>query len=121
MADPILGLTELIEGDSLGYLSQNNRNLVVARLGIDCRIAANNIATPPGSVARGATWILSASGSGQWAGQAAGTIAIALSDNPTSAAGWFFYTPQAGHRAWLLAGTAPTGHIVFNGSAWVAV
>ena len=120
MADPILGLAELIEGDALGYLRQNDRNLIVARLAIDCRIAANNIATPPGTVGRGNAWILSASGSGLWTGHAANTIAVALSDNPSSATGWFFYTPQAGHRVWVMSGS-PTGHLVWNGSSWVAV
>lgn len=120
MADPVLSLPELLEGDALGYLRQNDRNMIVARLAIDPRVTANNIATPPGSVTRSFMWILSGSGSGQWAGKAAGTIALALTDNPISAAGWFFYTPQAGMRVWVLAGS-PTGHLVYNGSSWVAV
>ncbi|MBL8756335.1 MAG: DUF2793 domain-containing protein [Planctomycetes bacterium] len=120
MADPVLGLAELLEGDALGYLRQNDRNLIVARLAIDCRIASNNLTAPP-SAARGNAYILGGAGTGLWSGKAAGTIALALSDNPTSASGWYFYTPQQGHRAWLMAGTAPTGHIVFDGTNWVAV
>lgn len=118
-ADPILGLRELTEGDSLGYLRQNDRNLVVSRLGVDKRTVSNSIATPPGSVTRGQAWILSGSGSGNWAGKAAGTVAIALSDNPLVPEGWFFYVPWTGFELYLLAGS-PTGWVQWNGSAWVA-
>lgn len=118
-SDPILGLRELTEGDSLGYLRQNDRNLVTARLGVDRRVVSNSLATPPGSVTRGQAWILSGSGTGNWAGQAAGTVAVALSDNPASPAGWFFYVPWTGLELYLLAGS-PTGWVQWNGSAWVA-
>lgn len=120
MADPILGLPELLNGDPLGYIRQNNRNLVMARLAVDPRITANNLSAPPGSVVRGFAWILSATGTGLWAGQAANTIALALDANPTSVDGWFFYVPHEGLRVWVLTGS-PTGHLVWNGSAWAAV
>lgn len=120
MADPVLNLPELLEADPLGYLRQNDRNLIMARLAFDCRIAANNLSAPPGSVSRGVAWILSAAGTGLWAGQAANTIALALSDNPVSAAGWYFWVPHEGTRVWVLAGS-PTGHLVFNGTSYVAV
>lgn len=120
MADPILNLPDLLEGDPLGYLRQNQRNLVMARLAVDPRVVNNTATTPPIGVAQGQAWVLGGSGTGQWAGQAANTVAIALSSNPSSAQGWFFLAPFPGLRLWFLAGS-PTGHVVWSGSAWVAV
>jgi hypothetical protein len=116
MVDPILGLPELLEGDSLGYRRQNERDLILARLGVDCRIASAALTAPPGSVTRGGAWIVAGSGTGQWAGKAANTIAVALSDNPTSVAGWFFYVPQLGHRVWIIG----TGQRFWDGSTWAS-
>ena len=121
MADPILNLSELLEGDSKGYLRQNDRNLIVARLAVDPRIVANNLSTPPGSVARGEAWIISGTATGLWAGNAAKTVAIALVANPSSAAGWFFYVPHHGLRLWILAGSGTLGHVVYDGANYVAV
>lgn len=119
MADPVLSMPELLEGDPLGHLRQNDINMVLARLGVDPRITNNTLTTPPVSIGRSQAWILSGAGSGQWAGKAAGTIAIALSTAPTSAAGWYFYVPWTGMEVYLLAGS-PTGWVQWNGSAWVA-
>jgi len=121
MADPILNLSELLEGDSKGYLRQNDRNLIAARLAIDPRIVANNLSTPPGTVARGDAWIISGTATGNWAGNAANTVAIALAANPTSPSGWFFYIPHHGLRLWILAGSGTLGHVVFDGTNYVAV
>lgn len=120
MADPILGLTELLEGDSLGYLRQNERNLIYARLGIDPRVTTDALTTPPGTVGRSQLWLLLGAGTGQWSGQVANTLCLALVANPTSAKGWFFFPAVAGTRIWGLAGTN-TGHRVFDGTNWVAV
>lgn len=120
MADPILGLEELLEGDPLGYERQNKRNLVIGWLAAGGKVVANNVTAPPGSNTRGQAWILSGSGTGLWAGQSANTIAIALSATPTTASGWFFLVPSHGLKVWVLAGS-PTGHLVWNGTAFVAV
>jgi hypothetical protein len=121
MVDPVLMLPELLEGDALGYLTQNQRNLVVAKLGIDKRVVANNVSAPPGgTITRGSMYILNGAGTGLWAGQVANTIAIALDATPVAADGWFFFVPQHGVTVWVLAGS-PTGHLVWNGSAWTAV
>lgn len=117
---PSTGLRELIEGDPLGYQTVNLWMAIMERLALDPRITNDTLTAPPGSIGRYQAWILSGSGTGQWAGKAANTVAIALSANPTSAAGWFFYTPVHGLRVWILAGTN-TGHRVWNGSAWTAV
>lgn len=120
MADPVLNLRELSNGNPRGYLDQNERNLVMARLAFDPRVTDDLLTTPPGSVGRSQMWILSGAGSGQWAGRAANDIAISLVATPASASGWFFFTPVEGTRVWILAGTN-TGHRVWNGSAWAVL
>jgi hypothetical protein len=112
----ILGRPELIEGDADGYRKQNIANALTQRGIRDNRVVSASLSAPPGSVGKWQSWILAGSGTGLWSGQAANTIAIALSDNPSSAAGWFFYVPQAGLRMWVIG----TGEVLFNGSAWVA-
>lgn len=115
MADPILSMRELIEGDPLGYLSQNDRNLVMARLvapvlaeGTD----ASGIAVPTVTVARGDLFVVG-TGTGVFASQD-GNLAIAMSATPTSASGYTFITPDAGMRIQSTAGT----NYIYNGSAW---
>lgn len=120
MTDIILGLPVLQGTDSPDVVWQNQRNLVMARFAIDPRIADNSLSAPPGTVQEGHAYVIAGTATGDWAGQAANTVAVALSSNPTSAQGWFFYVPQAGFRVWFVAGS-PTGHYVWNGSAWVAV
>ncbi|MFY9345587.1 MAG: DUF2793 domain-containing protein [Planctomycetota bacterium] len=120
MADPILNLPELNEGDPLGYIRQNNRNLVSDWFAAGGKVTANNIAGPPGTVNRGEVWILSGSGTGQWAGYAVNTLVFALSDQPASAAGWHFLTPRYGMLVAVVAGS-PTGRLWWNGTAWTVV
>lgn len=120
MTDIILGLPVLQGADSPDVLWQNQRNLIMARFAVDPRIADNSLSAPPGSSQQGHAYIIAGTASGDWAGQAANTVAVALSTDPTSRSGWFFYTPHEGFRVWVITGS-PTGHLVFNGTTWVAV
>jgi hypothetical protein len=120
MTDIILGLPVLQGNDSPDVVWQNRRNLVMARLAVDPRIADNSLSAPPVSVQEGHAYIISGTATGLWAGQAANTVAVALSTDPTSVDGWFFYPPTAGLRVWIVAGS-PTGHRVWSGSSWDAV
>lgn len=106
--------------DSIDVLTQNQINLLVLRMALDPRVANNSLSAPPGSVLAGGMYVISGTATGLWAGHAANTVAVALSNDPTTASGWFFYTPQNGFRVWFMGGS-PTGHYVWNGSAWVAV
>lgn len=117
MADPVLNMRELLEGDPIGHLAQNDRNLVMARLGPLPTVQSAALTAPPGSESRGDMWILGGAGTGLWAGYSADTIAIALSAAPTTTKGWFFLAPTEGACVWILG----TGHRVFNGTSWVAV
>lgn len=120
MATPFLGLREIQEGDPVGHLTVNQTIAILEFFAVGAPITNDTLTAPPGSVGRSQAWILGGAGTSAWAGQAANTIAIALSDNPVSASGWFFFVPVAGTRVWILAGTL-TGHRVWNGSAWAAV
>jgi hypothetical protein len=116
MADPILNMLEIGQGDSLGYLRQNDRNLIMARL-IAKEMESDSLSTPPSTTLRGKGYIVASSGTGNWAGAAANDIAICLSDTPTTSSGWIFITPSRGMTVWILVGTNP-GHRVFDGTDW---
>lgn len=120
MADPILGMRELTEGDPLGYLSQNDRNLVAARLlapVLADGANANGVNDDSGvTVARGDLFLVSGSGSGNFANQS-NKLAIAMSATPTSAQGYTFLTVLAGMRIQDTAG----GNHIYNGSSWTAI
>lgn len=114
MADPILDMRELVEGDPLGYLSQNDRNLVMARLLFPVlKVGANTSgeAEPTGTVARGDLFLVG-TGTGLFAGQD-GKLAIAKSATPISASGYVFITVTAGVR---IQDTSGADHI-YNGSS----
>lgn len=115
MADPILGLRELVEGDPLGYLSQNDRNLVSARLLAPVLAEGANssgLGYPTVTIARGDLFIVG-TGTSLFTGQD-GNLAIALSATPQAAAGFAFITPIAGMRVQDTAGV----NYIYNGSAW---
>lgn len=57
------------------------------------RLVSAAVATPPGSAAEGAAYLVPVSASGDWAGQG-GKIAV------RSNGGWVFLSPKAGWRAW---------------------
>lgn len=101
MADPALGLQELLQGDPSAYIRQNNRNLVVARMLAPVLETASPQTSVP-SADRGDMFLVgspSTTYSGTvWDGAAVDDIAIALSDNPSSAEGWAIITPVKGMR-----------------------
>lgn len=117
----ILGTPELQGTDSADVVAQNVQNLLVEALSIRRTVANDSLSAPPGSgILRGAVYIVAGTASGLWTGQPAGTVAVALSAQPTSAAGWFFYTPTApGITLYVAAPVA--ANKVWNGTAWVAV
>lgn len=118
MADPILGMRELTEGDPLGYLSQNDRNLVTARLLIPALKSGGTtgLTTPAGSEVRGDLFIVaSSSATGSFAGKE-NHLAIAMSATPTSAGGFTFIALTAGIRV-----QDGVNSYVYNGSSWTAI
>jgi hypothetical protein len=73
-------------------------------------VVDRDLAAPPGSPVDGARYIVAASPTGAWAGQA-GKIA-AFQDGA-----WAFYTPREG---WVTFIADEDALVVFNGTAWVA-
>jgi hypothetical protein len=81
-------------------------------------VISKTIAAPPGSPANGDRYIVGASPSGAWAGQA-NKIAVWSTDNPVAPSGeWEFYTPRFG---WIAPNLADGLTYVYSGSAWVAL
>jgi hypothetical protein len=78
------------------------------------------IATPPGSPANGDAYIVAASPTGAWVGNA-GKIAvwstqIATVDTNTKVPAWEFYTPLVG---WSVYNVAENDYVYYTGTAWV--
>lgn len=71
-------------------------------------VLSADLATPPGSPAEGACWIVASAAVGAWADHA-GAIA------QWTAAGWRFAVPSAGWRCHVVDRSAAMVH---NGSAW---
>jgi hypothetical protein len=81
-------------------------------------VISKTLTAPPGSPANGDRYIIGASPTGAWAGQAK-SITVWTTDNPTTPSGlWEFYPPKAG---WLVYNVADTTVYTYSGSAWVAL
>lgn len=79
---------------------------------------SKTLTAPPGSPANGDRYIVAASPTGAWAGQAK-AIAVWTTDNPGTPGGlWEFYAPKAG---WLVYNVADTTFYAYSGSAWGAL
>ena len=95
-------LTEPRSGLSFGWpLGENNWNtamdanlLSIGRFAYHLSVKDRNLSTPPGSPVAGDTYIVAASPTGAWAGQAA-KVAI------WSGSAWLFSTPRIGWVAYI--------------------
>ncbi|MGH9780335.1 MAG: DUF2793 domain-containing protein [Candidatus Acidiferrales bacterium] len=75
------------------------------------------LSAPPGSPANGDRYIVGASPTGAWAGQA-NAIARWTTDDPAAPLGeWEFFTPKTG---WMIFSVADLAFYEFTGSAWDA-
>jgi len=78
-----------------GWNTGMDSNLLwLGRFGVHLSVKDRNLATPPGSPAAGDTYIVAASPTGAWAGQA-GKVAI------WSGSAWVFGTPRIGWVAYI--------------------
>lgn len=88
----------------------HNEALAILDVLTHASVEDHGIDTPPATPAVGQCWILGASPSGVWAGQA-GTLAAWTSG------GWRFIPPHIGMRVW----DAGNGYwLHYDGSGWVA-
>jgi hypothetical protein len=93
-----------------GWKPGMDTNLVM----LDCLLHLSVISTantPPGSPANGDRYIVGASPTGAWSGQA-GRIAVWVNAESV----WRFFVPKLGWRAWS---AAAANYVRFNGSVWV--
>jgi len=74
-------------------------------------VISRALATPPGSFADGDRYLIAASPTAGWAGQA-GKVAISIGG------GWVFLTPRNGWRMWV---GAESKFLIYNGTAWLDV
>lgn len=104
-----LGLPLVLPAQAQKHVTVNealSRLDAVAQL----RVVSSALDTPPVAAEDGASYLVPAGASGDWAGMA-GQIAV------RSNGGWVFLTPRAGWRAW---DEGRSGSLAFDGTDWVA-
>lgn len=109
MTTPKLALPELSTSQAGKELTHNHALAILDQLA-QASVIDKDLATPPGSPANGAAYIVAASPTGAWAGKA-GQIAFWL----TSVGAWTFIVPAAGWSVWV---TDEAARYQYNGSAW---
>lgn len=110
---PKFDITKMEEGQTGGELLFNEALQRIEAMG---QITVEDVTnTPPGSPADGATYIVVATASGDWAGEE-GNFAIYTTDS-----GWTFVAPWEGALAWIKNSSGATKDElqVYNGSSWV--
>ena len=108
-SSPNLILPYIIAAQAQKHVTHNEALRTLDAL-VQLMVLDKDLASPPGSPADGDRYIVAASPTGAWSGQA-GKIA-AWQDGA-----WAFYTPREGWRAWL----ADEDKLFFwDGSDWIA-
>lgn len=108
MPTPNLGLPQLAADQAQKHVTVNEALLGLDAL-VQLAVLDRDLATPPGSPAQGARYLVAASPTGAWAGHA-GHIAAWLDG------AWRFFLPNIGWLAWVADEAAL---LAWNGSAWV--
>ncbi len=108
MPTPNLGLPQLAADQAQKHVTVNEALLGLDAL-VQLAVLDRDLATPPGSPAQGARYLVAASPTGAWAGHA-DHIAAWLDG------AWRFFIPGAGWLAWVADEAAL---LAWNGSAWV--
>jgi hypothetical protein len=105
---PRTALPLLAAAQSQKHVTHNEALLELDAI-LSCVILDRDLSAPPGSPADGDTYLVKATGTGDWAGED-GKLAYAIDG------GWRFYAPFDGLVAYV---ADETKLIVYNGSAWV--
>lgn len=105
-----LALTYLEAAQAQKHVTVNE---ALARLDalVHLAVISRTLATPPATPVEGNRYLIAASPTGVWAGQA-GKIAIYVAGQ------WVFATPREGWRLWV---NAEDALLVFDGAAWTAL
>lgn len=112
--------TETRSGLQYGWaFGENNWNVGMdanltrlGRFGFHLSVLSRSLADPPGSPADGATYIIAASPTGDWASRA-GQIAVWVPGTPAGA--WVFATPRTGWQAYI---EDEQAQALFSAGAW---
>jgi hypothetical protein len=104
---PRLGLPLIEAGQAQKHVTHNE---ALARLDalVQASVASRRLAGPPSDPADGTAWIVAASPTGAWSGEA-GSIAARIDG------AWTFLTPRAGWVVWV---ADEAGSVIFTGSRW---
>src|SRR5688500_4819322 len=108
MTTPRLGLPELTSGQAVPETTVNEQVRGLEGFAGHAIFKDRDLATPPGSPADGDMYLVAASPTGLWSGQA-GKMAYFLNT------AWKFYTPIEGITAWV---NDENAFIGYDGSAW---
>ena len=119
MSSPIIGpkLPPVVDSEPDGATYGNDMRLLMRMLQvlIQPNVISMALSAPPASPANGATYIVGASPSGAWAGQANNFAFWTLDDPNVPTGKWEFYVPLEG---WLVGNQADGNVYKFTGSAW---
>lgn len=110
MTTPNLSLPELTEGQDGAETVVNDDLRRIEGWGAQLFLQNLSQVAPPGSPNNGEVWVVGASPTGDFAGQAGN---LALRSN-----GWLFITPREGTMAWNLAATTV---VVLSAGTWTAI
>lgn len=110
MTTPNLGMPELTSNNATQYLTVNTALSIIDAV-LQAPVIDKDLATPPGSPADGALYIVAGSPTGAWSGQT-GKLALYRS----STAAWTFITAKNGYKFWV---TDESTYYRYNGSSWV--
>lgn len=109
MTTPKIVMPELAVGQAGKEITHNEALAILDQL-VQARVVDKDLATPPGSPANGAAYIVASSPTGAWVGHT-NHIAYWL----TAVGVWQFLIPAAGWRVWV---TDESKYYEFSGSAW---
>lgn len=110
MTTPKLQMQELVVGQAGKELTHNQALAVLDQLA-QAVVVDKDLASPPGSPANGAMYIVAASATGDWSGHS-GKLAYWL----TTVAAWTFITPADGWSVWV---TDEAVRYELKAGAWV--
>ena len=100
----------LIEAAQAQKHVTHNEALILLDAALHLAVITRALAAPPASVADGARYLVAASPTGAWAGQA-GRVALA------QGGGWVFLEARSGWRLWV---EDERKFLLFDGTAWIS-
>lgn len=110
-ASPLLGITSIEAQQDLANVRANEAFAQLEAFAFLTSIKDRDLATPPGSPANGDRYLIAASPTGVWTGQA-GKLTVYING------AWKFYTAREGLRSWI---EDENKEIRYDGSAWQEV